>query len=147
MASLRLAGTREDGATACQGEPPGGWAALVPATLAPFGITFSADPESPTTAACTDRHLADVFLGTRTGDHLEVATTTDGAVLGGCSPTCAAQVEHRITGDLVRGPDGQVTGFTGELAEIASLPASADPKTCAPCLLPCTARYTLTTAP
>jgi hypothetical protein len=125
----------------CAAGPPAGYAALVPGTVS-FTATLAYDPATQAATLCVPRRLATRFLGTRTGDHLAVSTTDGGAVLGGCSPVCAATVLESVEGDLSRDATGQVTAFTGTLADHASDAGPAG--SCGACQLPCEARYAIT---
>lgn len=102
-----------------------------------FRGTLSADPTGPAAALC--RSDGPVLFGTRSGTRWEIVNEADGAVLGGCSPTCAAHSRVVITGDVV--PDASApTGFTGVLVEELTVTDGA----CGACVLPCAARYALT---
>jgi hypothetical protein len=108
-----------------------------PATLDPFGGTLAADPASAAGALCRPRgpHL----FGTRAGPRFRVETSSGGAVLGVCGPTCAATSRLVITGDVL--PDvAAPQEFRGALVEQLSPSEGA----CDACALPCAARYRLT---
>lgn len=112
-------------------------AIVFPATLA-FGGTLAADGGAG--ALC--RTAGPVLFGTRTGENRwAVETGTDGAVLGGCDPTCAARSRVFVTGDVV--PDASApAGFQGALVEELTQTGGAC-GACAPAL-PCARRYVLT---
>ncbi len=105
-------------------------------SLPVFTGTLSADATGPGGALC--RTAGPILYGTRSGVRWEVEDASDGAVLGGCDPTCAAQSRIFIRGDVV--PDTTApTGFVGALVEQLTQTGGA----CGPCILPCAARYAL----
>ena len=106
----------------------------------PASLTFSGELSSdPTgTAGVLCRASGATLFGTRSGTRWVVEDGSDGAVLGGCDPTCAAHLRVVVSGDVV--PDVvSPTGFQGALVE----QLSATGGTCGACVLPCAARYAL----
>jgi hypothetical protein len=108
-----------------------------PASLA-FGASLAADAGASAGALC--RNDGAVLFGTRTGDHWTLEETTEGAVLGGCDPTCAARSRVVISGDVV---PGTPAAFAGALVE----QLTATGGVCGACVLPCAARYALSGVP
>jgi hypothetical protein len=155
VGTFDLQGVRRDGPeTSCVGEPPDGWVIVgsVPPripydpdhpddTSGSVTATLSGDLGSGTTALCTGARLGDDLTGTRTGDHIEVSATTEGALLGGCAATCAATLTVTVEGELVppATPDAPLR-FEGTLIEQLDS-TGAD---CGQCVLPCKATYDLT---
>ncbi len=109
-------------------------------SLTPFAGTLSADATGPAAALC--RSDGPVLFGNRIGTRWEIVNESDGAVLGGCGPTCAAHSRVEIRGDLVSDASAPA-GFTGALVEQLTLVDGA----CGACVLPCAARYALTGVP
>ncbi len=106
-------------------------------SLLPFTGTLSADATGPAVALC--RSDGPVLFGTRIGTRWKIVNEADGAVLGGCGPTCAAHSGVVITGDVV--PDASAPAeFSGALVEELTVMDGA----CGACVLPCAARYALT---
>jgi hypothetical protein len=152
IAKLELRGTRVDAATACAGEPPGGWIVVgqVPGTIPPDGSSFTAtltsDPASGSAALCTGRRLSEPLRGTSTDGHVHLEAATDGgAVLGGCAGTCSARLTVIVDGDLTAGVAGAPPTFTGTLVERMDVELGPDgrPPNCGSCILPCTATFAL----
>lgn len=105
-------------------------------SLPPFTGTLSADATGPAAALC--RSDGPVLFGTRSGTRWEIVNEADGAVLGGCGPTCAAHSRMVIRGDF---PDASAPAeFSGALVEELTVMDGA----CGACVLPCAARYALT---
>jgi len=107
-----------------------------PDSLVPFRGTLSADATGSGGALC--RGVGPVLFGTHAGVRWRVEDEADGAVLGGCGPTCAARSHVVITGDVVPNTTDP-TAFTGALVEQLTFADGA----CGPCFLPCAARYAL----
>jgi hypothetical protein len=108
-----------------------------PATLPKFGGTLAADPGGSGGALC--RPLGPHLLGTHAGQRFVVATSSGGAVLGACGPTCAATSRLVIAGDVL--PDLESPQeFQGALVEQLTVSEGS----CDACVLPCAARYRLT---
>lgn len=108
-----------------------------PDTLPAFRGTVSAGPSPAGAALCRDGVRP--MFGTRSGDRIAVETTTGGAVLKDCGG-CPAELRLVVAGDVLPGGPAPATGFSGALLEILS-PAGAS---CAPCTVPCAARYSVT---
>jgi hypothetical protein len=106
-----------------------------PPTLA-FGASLAVDGTGSAGALC--RGDGAVLFGTRIGDRWVVEESSDGAVLGGCDPTCAARSRVVVAGDL----DPGRTSFSGALVEQLTAAGGS----CGACVLPCAARYALTGA-
>jgi len=107
----------------------------------PAELTFSGELSSDATgtAGVLCRASGATLFGTRSGTRWVVEDGSDGAVLGGCDPTCAAHSWVVISGDVV--PDVvSPTGFQGALVEQLTVTGGA----CGACVLPCATRYTLT---
>ncbi len=105
----------------------------------PAELTFSGELSSDATgtAGVLCRAGGATLFGMRSGTRWVVEDSSDGAVLGGCDPTCAAHSRVVISGDVV--PDAvSPTGFQGALVEQLSVTGG----TCGACL-PCATRYTL----
>lgn len=117
---------------------------------APTALSFTAaiafDPDDAGAAAlCTDRRLAVAARGTRTGDAIDVSTTTGGAVLAACSSKCLVEVTERVAGTLL--PDATAPErFEGALVDTVRAAAGA---VCEGdgCTLPCAARYAIESVP
>ena len=88
--------------------------------------------------ALADRADGPILFGTHAGVRWRVEEGADGAVLGGCGPTCAARSHVVITGDVTPNTTDP-TAFTGALVEQLFFADGA----CGPCVLPCAARYAL----
>jgi hypothetical protein len=108
-----------------------------PGSLPPFVASLAGDAVGPAGALC--RADGAVLFGSRSAARWTLESTADGAVLGGCDPTCAARSRVVITGDLAAGP----AGFSGGLVEQLSRTGGA----CGACVLPCAARHTLVGVP
>jgi hypothetical protein len=108
------------------------------AALPPFRGSLAGDAAGPGGALC--RSSGRILFGTRAGTRWVVEDSTDGAVLGGCGPTCAARSRVVIAGDLTLEP---APSFRGALVEQLT-PTGG---TCGACVLPCAARYQLTGTP
>jgi hypothetical protein len=134
-------------ATACQGgTPPGGYAALVPASVA-FTATLALDPASTGAALCKTDALASPLLGERAGETFDVSLVSTGAVLAGCDPNCGVVLTERVHGTLATDPASGALSFSGYLWDHAEEAASPE-ESCGGCALPCDAVYALTgTAP
>jgi hypothetical protein len=110
-----------------------------PPVLRSFGGTLAADDASSASSAgalCRSRgpHL----FGTRTGRRFRVETSSAGAVLAACGPTCATTLQIVISGDVL--PElAAPQEFRGALVERLSAGDGCDA-----CTLPCAARYALT---
>jgi hypothetical protein len=128
----------------CAVDPPGGYAALLPATTFQVRATVAFAARGTTAALCTGRRLADHFLGTHAGDDLEVTLASTGAALSGCSPGCAVAVLQTIRGTVLRDGTGAAVGFAGTLTDQAGGLADAS---CGACLTPCVATWALGGAP
>lgn len=114
-----------------------------PAALAPFTATVSTDPESVTAALCRATERAQQLFGTLADGRLDVATTTDGVVLGDpCPATCVARMTLAVRGSL--SVDAGALRFDGAVVERLALREGAD---CGACLLPCAARYAAVAVP
>jgi hypothetical protein len=103
-------------------------------------LTFSGELSSDATggAGLLCRANGATLFGTRSGTRWVVEDRSDGAVLGGCDPTCAARSRVVFSGDVQ--PDVvSPTGFDGALVE----QLAATSGTCGACVLPCATRYTL----
>lgn len=101
-----------------------------------FRGTLSADATGSGGALC--RADGPILFGTHAGVRWRVEEGADGAVLGGCGPTCAARSHVVITGDVTPNTTDP-TAFTGALVEQLFFADGA----CGPCVLPCAARYAL----
>jgi hypothetical protein len=102
-----------------------------------FTAALAADPEGTAAALCA----SSIYFGTRAGARWRVESTSDGAVLGACGPTCLARSRTILTGDVGPDPSAPVE-FRGGLVE------QLTPITeCGECTIPCAARYTLVAAP
>jgi hypothetical protein len=94
--------------------------------------------DSAGTAGVLCRASGGTLFGTRFGTRWVVENGSDGAVLGGCDPTCAAHLRVIVSGDVV--PDVvSPTGFQGALVEQFSVTGGM----CGACVLPCAARHAL----
>ncbi len=111
-----------------------------PETVAPFRGELAGDG---TGAAALCRDQGNVLFGRWSGASVHVETSTGGAVLGACDPTCAASLRLVVSGDLAVDASGAPTAFTGALVEIMDRSAGS----CGACALPCEARYALAGAP
>jgi hypothetical protein len=83
--------------------------------LPPMEGTLAADPSGNAAALC--RPSGNVMFGQRSGLRFEVETGTTGAILGGCSPSCAAAMRLVITGDVLLDDEGAPRAFEGLLVE------------------------------
>ncbi len=101
-----------------------------------FRGTLSADATGSGGALC--RSAGPILFGTHDGVRWQVEDSADGAVLGGCGPTCAARSRVVITGDVAPDTTAPAT-FAGALVEQLTFVDGA----CGPCILPCAARYAL----
>jgi hypothetical protein len=110
-----------------------------PPALAPFKGTLATDATAPpTSAGALCRSTGHVLFGTRTGRRWKVQTSSGGAVLDACGPTCAATSLVVIQGDVL--PDlASADEFRGALVEKLTR-SEGD---CSACALPCAARYDL----
>jgi hypothetical protein len=114
-----------------------------PATLEPLTATLSTSSATGAAALCTTAARAQPLFGSLAGGALLVETRTGGAVLGDCAPECVAEMTLSIRG-TVGSSEGVVTSFDGALVE-ALVPAAGS--SCGGCVLPCAARYRLTSLP
>ncbi len=111
------------------------------APLSPFTATVAVDPGGGTAAwLCTGRPLAEPLEGTLVGDALDVSLSNTGAVLTQCADGCAVGASERVTGTLLRGPDGTPMGFTGRLLETFTAVSAA---ACGACGAGCDVAYPL----
>jgi hypothetical protein len=144
IGSFVFAGTRdlapdpaEPAVPACPAETGYGEAPIA------FSGTLSSDPQTGGAAFCSGRALAATLFGGRTGDAVDVQTTTGGAVLGGCGGACATELTATLRGTVLRDATGAATGFDGTYTERMRR-TDGD---CGACPLPCDARYDVTGAP
>ncbi len=101
-----------------------------------FRGTLSADATGSGGALC--RSAGPILFGTQDGVRWQVEDSADGAVLGGCGPTCAASSHVFIRGDVFPDTTAPAT-FAGALVEQLTF----DDGACGPCVLPCAKRYAL----
>jgi hypothetical protein len=145
VASLAFKGTRT--AVSCAGgAPAAGLDSLYPATVS-FTATITFLASGTDAALCLATPRAEPLLGTRVADQIDVALETRGALLSGCSASCAVTVHQQVTGTLQRNPGGAVSGFTGTLVDQATLDGTVTGAGCSPCTTPCQASYTLLSPP
>jgi hypothetical protein len=111
-----------------------------PQPLPPFTGELTRDG---TGAAALCRERGNFLFGRWSGAHVRVETSTGGAVLGACDPTCAAGLRLVVSGDLEVDGMGAPVAFQGALVEILVQSGG----TCGACAFPCAARYALTGAP
>ncbi len=116
-----------------------------PSQLEGFRATLSADASTQAAALCRPR--GGILFGQRSGSRYAVETTSAGAVLADCSPTCAAALRLVVAGDVVTGPGGEPAAFQGVLVEVMTH-VGGD---CGDCLpepaRACAARYRLEGTP
>jgi hypothetical protein len=127
--------------TGCAGStPPGGFALLVPQSVQ-FQATVATDPAGTGAALCKPDKEATPLVGTRSGDVLDVALTSSGAVLEGCDAGCAVVITEVVHGTLANDSTTGALGFRGYLWDhaVAASPSAA----CGACVLPCDAVYLL----
>lgn len=173
VALTLAAGCADDAAPRCPGEPVAtfvfGGSRVDPAGLAldpfpevancgdeldypptlprPVQGTLSADAATGAAALC--RSDGSVMFGQRSGARFVVETETTGAILGACSPSCAAAMRLVIAGDVLFDEAGAPRAFEGLLVEELR---KVDGE-CGSCLLPvegsvpprlaCAARYAI----
>ncbi len=111
-----------------------------PDDLAPFLGELAGDG---TGVAVLCREKGNVLFGRWNGTRVRVETSTGGAVLGACDPTCAAGLRLVVSGDLAVDAGGAPVAFQGALVEIMEQSGGR----CGACALPCAARYSLSGAP
>ena len=108
-----------------------------------FAATLAWTPQG-SAALCPDKDLAEPLTGSRDGDHVLVALTSEGATVAGCS--CNVSVREELEG-VVTGADGGAPSFSGELRNVLS-PSAGAALDCSPdggpvgsCVLPCLIRW------
>ena len=143
VASLEFSGTRTL-VTCAAGAPAAGVNSLFPESVS-FAGTLTAS--GPGAALCLARARAEPMVGTRVADQFDVELDTRGALLGGCSATCAVAVHQQVTGTLLRDPGGAPSGFAGTLVDQETLDATVAGTDCTPCVTPCQASYALSAVP
>jgi hypothetical protein len=145
IATFDFTGTRSQ-VTCAAGAPAAGVNALYPATVA-FTGTLTATASGAGAALCLDHARAEPLLGTLATDQVDVALQTRGALLAGCSATCAVTTHQQVTGAVLRGAGGAPSGFSGTLLDQATLDATVTGASCSPCTTPCQATYLLSGLP
>jgi hypothetical protein len=113
--------------------------------LPPFDGTLARDPSTDAATLCRPREI--FLFGQRTGSRYFLETGSTGAVLEGCSASCAAALRLLVAGEVVDGPDGEAAAFDGVLVEVITY-VEGD---CGECLPPgartCAGRFTLDGTP